>query len=674
MNLKEMFLKLEDAANLYYNSSEVCMTDEEFDTLKDKYEKLSGKKFFVGSKPNVSNTIEVSHSYKNLAGTLEKVNSLEELNKWISSKKLNQKFLKASLKFDGHSVIIEFNEKGKIDKALTRGRDGEGKDLTGFFKNLLNGLSVDFFQGKKFAIAFEAVISWEDLDKLNNEFKLSYKNPRSAISGIIKEDGVELAKYLRLIPLKFHFHESNNTIITRKQEIEYLTLIASLDKIFYEFFTIDSYGYTIERLYPIFNTVDCPDIFKVFMVDGLVIETFDDNARKALGYSEISPNFSVALKFPYQTKSTKLVDVEWYTEGNSAVYTPVAIIEPVNINGFTYKNVSLANYARFTSMKLRKGTKLMFSLRNEVLGYVEKMVDQEATPKGKLFNPPTTCKECNEDLYTDDVFLFCINDNCKLTQIGAIQTFVEKMKVKGIKREILDKLYDSKIVTSIKDIVTIKSKYDDIKNLEGFGNKSASLIVESVEKALFKRKVYDYEILGSLNIPLISRGRAKIIFSGCDVKLKDLLDLDKEKVKALSSEMQKIENIKNAITDSLFEGIEEKKDLLEYLTLNIPFSNFKDDTSSFSSGVKFNVCVTGNLKTMGRDEFKNELEKLGHKMVSSVTKKTSYLVTNNKDSNTVKNKNAIALGVPVINEEEALELFGIKNANQYTVVNIEDVF
>ena len=191
---------------------------------------------------------------------------------------------------------------------------------------------------------------------------------------------------------------------------------------------------------------------------------------------------------------------------------------------------------------------------------------------------------------------------------------------------------------------------------------------------MFKRKVYDYEILGSLNIPLISRGRAKIIFSGCDVKLKDLLDLDKEKVKALSSEMQKIENIKNAITDSLFEGIEEKKDLLEYLTLNIPFSNFKDDTSSFSSGVKFNVCVTGNLKTMGRDEFKNELEKLGHKMVSSVTKKTSYLVTNNKDSNTVKNKNAIALGVPVINEEEALELFGIKNANQYTVVNIEDVF
>ena len=653
--INDLFDKLEKAADAYYNTEKSLMSDKRFDSMKDEYEKLSGKKFFVGSSV-VSNTIEISHSYENLAGTLDKVNSIAEMKKWINQKKLKVSDLYTTIKYDGHSVNFEF-ENGKISKVLTRGRDGKGKNLTGYFKEVLKGYKLPL--SYDCAIGMEAVISWSNLDKLNKEFNLSYKSPRSAISGIIKEDGLKYAKYLTLIPLKMATKTKPSNRIDDVKELE---KVSKSHRIFSKMLTIEEvFSCTeIENAYSNFLTIDFE-----FMVDGFVIETLNQQKRDQLGYSDNRPNFAIALKFPYQEDETELVDVEWYTEGNTAVYTPVAIIRPVVLNGFTYTNVSLSNLMRFKSMKLHKGDKLIFSLRNEVLGYVEKIESEQPPLKENKIKIPKKCFECGEALYTDSVFLFCDNADCKLIRLGNIQTFIEKMGVKGIKREILSTLYDENILTSISDVINIRSKLPLIASIPGFAKKSANNIVEQIEKEILNRKVYDYEVLGSLNIPLISRGRAKTIFKESDVTLEELVNLNGN-TKKLEERLHKVSSIKEAVSSALVCGIIEKHEDLKMLYETLNIAQFKDDITQNIAG-SFTICVTGNLKSMSREKLKFELEKRGHKMVSSVTSKTNFLVTNDKKSGTVKNKEAQRLGIPIIDEEEALIRFLGKDINDISL-------
>ena len=367
-NLKEVEKKLREASLAYYNTETKLMSDEDFDSLKDTWEKLSGKRFEIGAAPNVSSTVTLSHSYDNLAGTLDKVNTLDEFRAWIKSKgiKVSAKNpLFVSLKYDGHSINFEF-VKNKMKKALTRGQDGVGKDLTGYFKKAwdcsfikpIEMPDVDDEKIEDFALGFEAVISWKNLEKLNEEFGTSYKNPRSAIGGIIKEDGVPMAKYLTLIPLKYRAITAGH--VTRMVELEALASLNGKIKCFdeMEIMTVES----IDELAELYKTIAETRLELDYMIDGIVVETSDQDLRENLGYTDNRPNFTIAFKLPYMEKETTLVDMEWYTDGNTATYTPVAVLKPVIMNGATYQKVSLANYRRFMDLNLHFGDRMLFSL------------------------------------------------------------------------------------------------------------------------------------------------------------------------------------------------------------------------------------------------------------------------------------------------------------------------
>jgi DNA ligase (NAD+) len=360
MNIDELKEKLDMYSDSYYNNSVKLVTDEEFDKLKAIYENKTKKKYQIGSKVKVNNTVDISHSYNNLAGTLDKVNTYDEFISWVNRKKLNSDKLGLSLKYDGHSIILEYTKK-KLTKALTRGNGGEGKDLTEWFKNatLVNNVNLSSLDVGllDFGVAFEAVLSYDSFDKLLKENpEVSYNNPRSAIGGILSTDGIKYAKYLSLVPLKII---SKKTDLTRKQQLNIIDKISTKYNL-PEFMNDELDLVDVEDIY---NEIVKNRFDYEFMVDGVVIESLNEDNRKLLDFSDNRPNYAIAFKFPYIEKDTRVTGVEWFTEGNSAIYTPVVYFEPVILNGNTYKKVSLANYARFKKLNLKLLDPLIFALR-----------------------------------------------------------------------------------------------------------------------------------------------------------------------------------------------------------------------------------------------------------------------------------------------------------------------
>ena len=663
------------AAETYYDDEHGprVMTDEEFDDRKQAWEAVTGKRFQVGAKPkNVSNTVTLSHSYKNLMGTLDKVNSVEELHEWEKRRGLLKVKPKVtygvSIKYDGHSLMFEY-EDNMLSAAGTRGQDGVGKDLTGYFKKARDGfyniMKVDHSGVKDFAVAFEAVISWENLDKMNEEFGTTYKNPRSAIGGIIKDDGIEMAKYLTLIPLKFRVKDRPDGNLTRRDELAILDMIAEgvKSELFDKMDYFEVHG--AKELDETYAAVAAGRLEMKYMIDGLVIEVLDEEIRTDLGYSDDRPNFGVALKFPYIEKETKALDVSWYTEGNGATYTPVVQFEPVVLNGNTYKNTSIANYARFNELKLRPGDRLTFQLRNEVLGWVDKL--ETVGNKAKPFKAPTHCEYCDEELVTDDVFLFCANQKCDLVKVGNLQQFIDKLKIKGVQRATIEALYVADLIKEVPDFMNLD--YNAISKLEGFGKSSAKKLQDAIEGKL-DAGLKDYELLGSLNIPLISVDRAKSILK--HVSLFALLNSASE---VWRKHLLVVDGIGEKICDALELGLTEKKDVIQKMMHLVKVTSYKEKAEVVDDGTpKYKFCITGALKKYkDRDAFIEAMEAKGHKSVSGVTKKTDFLITNDTGSGTIKNQKAAELGVPILNEEQAITKFGLNSRPGDKITSLEDM-
>lgn len=651
------------ASEAYYNEAEksgvLKMTDGEFDTRKSAWEQAAGRRLKMGAKSNVSSVVTMTHGYADIMGTLDKAQSIEEFEEWCKKRKFPADMLfGVSFKYDGHSILMEYRN-NKLHKAMTRGQDGVGKDLTGYFKAARDGayceIKIDGIEEvKNFAVAYEAVISWDDLALMNEEFGENYKNPRSSIGGIIKEDGVPMAKYLKLIPLKFRLENSDEITLDREDEIAMLERIGEAYPDLYDNMGLDhEVG---EGMTFMWETVNGSRSDLPYMIDGLVIECMDESVRSKLGYSDDRPNFAIALKFPYMEKETEVMGVSWFTEGNSAIFTPVVHFKPLVINGNTYKQTSLANYGRFESMDLHIGDRLTFQLRGEVLGWCDKL-----ETKGNVYpalKAPTHCTHCEELLQDDEVFLYCVNPECDLVKLGNLQQFIDKLRIKGVQRASIKKMYEASILIEVPDFFEID--YKRLAKLEGFGKASADKIKKSIEDRL-SGGLKDYEILGTMNMPLISVDRAKIILK--EVSLAEILDED---AKVWGPKVLQIFGIKEKIVRELKQGVARYHNTMKMMTfLTKVIVTTRSNAPAKDGGVtgqSYRVCITGALKKYkDRTAFIDALEAKGHKFVNGVTKKTDFLITNDEGTGTVKNQTAHTLGVPIITELQAIEKFGLNS-------------
>ena len=717
--LKEIRELLESASDYYYNTDQMIMDNSEYDYMYNRYIDLGGEPL-VGAEPRTdgedSRVVDTEHKYPKLVGTTLKCHNLVEFNEWIEKtyktlglKPKDKLDLYITLKFDGNSILIEYDKNGKVKRALTRGKDGKGKDLSKIFK--CKKFSINNLLGVPIAIKYECLLRYSDIPKFADKFGKLYKNPRNGVSGALNgNDGDKYRDFYTLEPLwididseyKDEVIEENITNGSFKsfRELE-LNLI---DSIYPKSDTIE-YLYIFEgNLKGIKDFVaDVHDEILSyrdqldFMIDGMVIDIDADKYREKLGYiintENPTPKWCVALKFPYMEKESEVEKIE-YSVGDSGRISPVCYFKPVTMaNGTTHSKQYLQGYKRFKELQLCKGTRILVQLHNDTLSYIERLdtIEDDKREGRTPIKFIDKCPICGEKLSIisndkgEETFVYCTNDLCQGRSIGRINNFLIKMDIKGIKTSTIEKLHNAGIWNKIEDIFDFDK--DKAYTIEGLGKKSIDTMIKSINK----KKYYDYEILGSLGIRNFGLDTAKEL---CKKLSLDLLlkktNIVRRKQKTLdelnssydngktdrrkfvqerqqlerevgmtyysfSNDLCEVEGIAELLAETIVDGLIKNYDTISFLMMR-GYKKLSDE-QSFDETL-YTFVITGDLEVCGRDQMKKILERHGHKLTSSVSRKTDYLVTNFPKSGTVKIKKAKELGTKIINEKELIELLG----------------
>lgn len=648
-NLDEVKKYLEEQSYIYYNTSETPeLTDEEFDKLLKEYEKF--RPFNGGALPSKGKKlVDVSHEYPELVGTVSKVNSVEELGEWIEEKNLIGKDLLITQKYDGNSVLVILTTNGDYlvtKSALTRGKDGKGADLTEFFSHIkikksdVDIKAVDLSEDNiDIAIKCEAVMSYDNFNKIDEE----YANPRSIVAGLLNsDDGYKKRKLINLLPLRINISNKN---LTRQEELNLISAITSHSTVFdkldpqYNFVMEDEHDYKdFDELY---RQIASEREYYKYMIDGLVIEALDEDDRARLGRLNDRNKFDVALKFPYMTKKTNVIDIEFdVSENGTGRYTPVVRFEPIYFNGAKCERVSIANYKRFKELQLVKGQEVIIEYRNDVLSYLTPSPTNNVT--GEPIPFIDKCKYCGEELEINEneTFVSCINNDCECRVQGIINNFVSKMNIKGIEYSTINKLYKgNKLPNGIQSLYEIDK--DDIMEVDTFKEKSAQNIINTIHK---NKDYYDYDVLGSLGLNGVGRTTFKIVTKVYDPQEVDYSTLS---IKDLSD----IKGIANITSEIIINGYNQNKDLIQFLfnELNVKSLKKEMEANKDDSVEPMNIVFSGFRDA----EFKEHLELKGHKVTSSVSGKTDLLVTPDPNSGSSKIKKAKEKGIRIINIEDA---------------------
>ena len=695
MNLNEIKEKIIEASKYYYNTEELLMSDEEFDNLKDMYLKLGGdEKEIIGSLPINKNTLSVSHSYTNLAGTLHKTNNIEEMKEFIknqvekiistvqSNKELSDIIdIEYTLKYDGNSVIIEYKD-GKAISAMTRGKDGVGLNLMDVFGDRTIS-KLD-----ECAVKYEAIVSYKNFNKLLElDDSFTYKNPRSLISGLLgKTNAKYFKKYITLIPLEVRYKNKDSAIdaINDKDDLyidemtksdpEYLEGIISFNiermagcRLFNtsssKTFNIDK---TLKEFEDYYNYVYEHRSELPFMIDGIVVMVRTDWNVVDKNYSNNIPNFGLAIKFPYMEKKTTVTNISYSLGSAGSRITPMCHFEPIEFNGTTHDKQSLQNYKRFQELRLGIGSEILVSYVNDVLCYIQPIVNEHNSQiVPEIFT--NTCPVCGGDvgIQINDsevaTLAFCINPECKGKIVGKVNNFITKIKLKGLNINTIEKLFVNGLLDEdINDLFTLDR--EDVINIDGLGENAWKLIKEIQDKVY-----YDYEIIGSLNIDNFSirsakefckvlnlqdiisefRTQSKLGISGQDVT-----ESNKKFKEDFINEVIKIEGFSEITAEYIYDGIWQNLTLIDDLVyLNGGCKFIKDEIKT--TGEVLTVVMSG----VRDSEISDYVEKNGGKISGSVSKKANILVVKDKSSTSSKTKKALELGITIMNVEEFKEKY-----------------
>lgn len=657
---------LNNASKAYYNSDSIILSDSQYDNLYNLFKKITGKNI-VGAEPTdiTKGTVCVQHEYEQLVGTLGKAQNLndsrEMIHKIINNKNINDDkyVIQLSLKFDGNSVTEERDKNGNSKNFLTRGRNGLGKDVSSKFKT---SKILPIKMKQEYAIKYEAIIQYKDYQTICDKFNEEYANPRSLISGILgRDDATEYSDYITLVPLELRYKDGSfptTTIdgikVKDKSIFDNFFKSPESDDLYHQINEIqvcsneDEINNAIEEFYNYINDIRSS---LDFMIDGIVIEFLNINIINALGYDpkgEI-PKYSYALKLPYLEQITEVTGID-YCLGVSGRITPRIFFNPINFNGTTHTKQQISNYKRFKELDLGLGSKILVSYNNDCLSYITK-IDSEENKKIKKFEYLKKCPVCNGNVEIivndkgEETFSVCSNEDCPSKITGKIENFLIKMDIKGIKRNIIKKLYDEGLLNTIEDLYNMD--YNKVAKIDGLGDKMA----KKMKASILSKKYYDYEILGSLNINNISIESTKVICK--EYSLPELFNMKNRKI--MYNHIIELEGFSDIQTKYFVNGFLKNIKTIKFLMNRAEYKTLKDIIKNNSSNVNsLKIVFTGF-----RDpSLKNQLELKGHKVTSSVSGKTDILVYKGTPGAT-KKKAAEANNVKLMEYEEFLEF--IKN-------------
>lgn len=640
--MKELINILNKASELYYQKNTIMMTDYEYDHLYDELVELEKEtNMTLSNSPTINVEPEISSSLKQVEHpspmlSLAKTKKVSELENFLGDK---EGLL--SWKLDGLTIVLTY-ENGKLISGVTRGTGIIGELVTENVKQFKNVPLTIPYKGR-LVLRGEAIIKYSDFNRMNEELgdgSSQYKNPRNLCSGSVRQLDSSITAKRCVNCIIFALIESSTNISNLKSEC---------------FDWLKNQGFEVVEHYKVTkNTVKeqvlmFKEKVKEYDIpsDGLVI-TYDDIAYgNSLGTTAKFPKHSLAFKWKDETVATTLRKVDWLVS-RTGLINPVAVFDPVELEGTIVSRASVHNVSILEGLKLGIGDTIMVYKANMIIPQIA----SNSTQSGNL-EIPDRCPVCGSKasiISNSDVkYLYCMNDFCKAKLIKRLSLFVSRnaMNIDGISDMILNKLITEKIVNNYKDLYHLDRYKDKIIAFEGFGEKSYSNMINSIEKS---RHVKLANFIYALGIPDIGFSRAKLICNHFNNDFNKISNLTYE-------ELSNIPGVGDVIakewidTFSNPDFIEELKELKEEIDIPKASTNSNKDLD----GLTF--VITGSLnKFTNRDTMIEFIEEHGGKVVTSISSKVNYLINNDITSTSTKNNKAKELGINIIDEDKFLEL------------------
>lgn len=640
--MKELINILNKASELYYQKNTIMMTDYEYDHLYDELVELEKEtNMTLSNSPTINVEPEISSSLKQVEHpspmlSLAKTKKVSELENFLGNK---EGLL--SWKLDGLTIVLTY-EDGKLISGVTRGTGIIGELVTENVKQFKNVPLTIPYKGR-LVLRGEAIIKYSDFNRMNEELgdgSSQYKNPRNLCSGSVRQLDSSITAKRCVNCIIFALIESSTKISNLKSEC---------------FDWLKNQGFEVVEHYKVTkNTVKeqvlmFKEKVKEYDIpsDGLVI-TYDDIAYgNSLGTTAKFPKHSLAFKWKDETVATTLRKVDWLVS-RTGLINPVAVFDPVELEGTIVSRASVHNVSILEGLKLGIGDTIMVYKANMIIPQIA----SNSTQSGNL-EIPDRCPVCGSKasiISNSDVkYLYCMNDFCKAKLIKRLSLFVSRnaMNIDGISDMILNKLITEKIVNNYKDLYHLDRHKDKIIAFEGFGEKSYSNMINSIEKS---RHVKLANFIYALGIPDIGFSRAKLICNHFNNDFNKISNLTYE-------ELSNIPGVGDVIakewidTFSNPDFIEELKELKEEIDIPKASTNSNKDLD----GLTF--VITGSLnKFTNRDTMIEFIEEHGGKVVTSISSKVNYLINNDITSTSTKNNKAKELGISIIDEDKFLEL------------------
>lgn len=645
--IKYLVDTLNKAAKAYYAEDRELMSNREYDALYDELQSLEQETGIVlTNSPTVNVGFEAvdelpKERHESPMLSLGKTKSREELRDWLQGKAAI-----LSWKLDGLTIVLTYRD-GKLAKAVTRGNGEIGEVVTNnarTFKNI--PLSIPFTG--ELVLRGEAVITYSDFERVNAEItdeKSKYKNPRNLCSGSVRQLNNEITAKRNVRFYAFSLVSAGETDFHNSREEQFRFL--------------EKQGFEVVEHYLVTEAdiLDRIDFFEKKIQnfdipsDGLVL-TYEDIAYgQSLGRTAKFPRHSIAFKWADELRETTLEEIEW-SASRTGLINPVAIFEPVELEGTTVSRASVHNISILRSLKLGIGDKITVYKANMIIPQIA-----ENLTCSNNVEIPAVCPVCGgatEIRQVNEVqSLYCTNEKCAAKRIKSFTLFVSRdaMNIDGLSEATLEKLIDMGFIHEYADLYHLDRYQDRIVELEGFGEKSYQNLIASIEAS---RKTILSRVIYGLGIANIGVANAKMLCRYFSYDLERMRSADVETLSAIEGIG---DVIASAFTDYMKDADNQQKidHLMPELTLEVPVV---EEGSQTMQGLNF--VITGSLNHFGnRSDLKELIEDRGGKVTGSVTGKTTALINNDVTSTSSKNKKAKELGVPILSEEDFLTEYGI---------------
>lgn len=640
---KELTEKLNAASRAYYQEAREILSNYEYDAL---YDELAALEKETGTVLAGSPTAHVGYEvlselpkerHESPMLSLDKTKDRDALAAWIGEHRTL-----LSWKLDGLTIVLTYRN-GGLFKAVTRGNGEVGEVITNnarVFKNV--PLRIPF-QGE-LVLRGEAVIGYHEFERINEEIPeadAKYKNPRNLCSGSVRQLNNEITAKRNVHFFAFALVRAEGMDFENSREKQFLWLKEQgFDVVEYKVVTGATLSENMDWFAEHIEKNEYPS-------DGLVA-LYDDIAYgESLGRTAKFPRNSMAFKWADEIRETTLKEIEW-SPSRTGLINPVAIFEPVELEGTTVSRASVHNISIMRGLELGVGDTIEVYKANMIIPQIA-----ENKTRSGVRNIPEVCPVCGgvtEIRKTNDVeSLYCTNPECQAKKIKSFTLFVSRdaLNIEGLSEASLEKFIGRGFIHEFADIFKLSAHKAEIVEMEGFGEKSYENLMTGIERA---RTTTLARVIYSLGIPNIGLSGAKLICRQFEDEVEQVLAADEEALAA-------IDGIGAVIAGSFVEYFRdaEKRERFERLLSRLTLVKEEVSGEQDLKGKVF--VVTGSLTHFAnRNELKDQIEKRGGKVTGSVTGKTDYLINNDTTSSSSKNKKAKELGIPIISEEDFLKL------------------